>query len=397
VSRTENPAAKLLLWCARSVVSPEASTRAPVALLTDYDWRDFIRAAHSHACLPLAWRALRNEPGVPDAVLADLHTAFDANARHNLRLAGELVVSSRHLAAAGLEAASWKGPVLAQRAYGDLSLRQFFDLDLLVRREDLSRAVDSLAQLGYKPDLVLTSRRRAEYVDRMGELELVRETDGLWVELHTAIVPSYFGRGRNTDELWTRLVPARVARADVLALDPVDELEALCVHGSKHRWERLEWIVDIALLGRSFDAADWERVYDGARQRHTRRMVDTALVLAATTCGVPFAGDVLERASSDQSARRLARLARRGLFDPRTRRVDELRFHVQMWDRAIDRVRYVASIPLTPSVADWEFVDLPAPLAPLYPLVRPVRMAVETKRRSRGGGSEPPHGSRGHH
>jgi uncharacterized membrane-anchored protein YjiN (DUF445 family) len=28
------------------------------------------------------------------------------------------------------------------------------------------------------------------YVDHQGELELIREADGLWLELHTAIVPT---------------------------------------------------------------------------------------------------------------------------------------------------------------------------------------------------------------
>lgn len=368
------------MWCARQIVSGGPAEALPADALDGVDWADFLRESQRHSCLALAWRSLQAAPALPAAVRTELETAFAANAVRNLRLAGELVTTTRRLAAVAVPAVSWKGPVLAERAYGDLRLRQFFDLDVLVRRADLTAAIKALGELGYRPQQAMTTRQQAAYVDHMGELELVRDSDGTCLELHTAIVPTYFGRGRSADELFAGTRPARVARAEVLALDPVDELEALCVHGSKHRWERLEWIVDVAMLGRLLTSDDWATLYAGARRRGARRMVDTAVLLARTVTRARFAPGIVEAAEVDPTARRLASISRRRLFDPRAGRGDELLFHVQMWDTPLDQLRYLARVPTTPSVADWEFLELPRVLAPLYVFVRPMRMAVEVLR-----------------
>jgi hypothetical protein len=362
------------VWCARRFVSPEAAGASPAGTLADDDWREFMRQALRHSFVPLAWRALDGESAVPALVAADLHIAFESNAQRNLRLAGELVTLTRSLARAGIEAASWKGPVLAERGYGDLRLRQFFDLDLLILRRDLRRSIEVLSEHGYAAEHSLRPQQQDAYVDAMGELEMVRASDGQWVELHTAIVPTYFGRGRLSESFWERLTSTRVARASVPALDPVDEMQALCVHGSKHRWERLSWIVDIAMLGRTLGEEQWRRLRTSSREHGVRRMVDAALLLAHDVCAAQIPEAELAAARRDPVATRLAASSRRSLFSPDESRTAELRFHVRMWERRSDQLRYLFNIAATPSVADWQAIALPAALQPLYLLVRPLRM-----------------------
>ena len=378
------PAARLLLWCARRFVRGDDGALGqgpPLAGFGGDEWSFFMRETLRHSCLPIVSRTLAMVDGVPATIREDLAKAFEANGRRNLRLAGELVSVTRALTDAGVASVSWKGPLLAERAYGDLRLRQFFDLDLLVRLGDLTTAASVLAKRDFLPVHTLRPEQLAAYVAHMGELELVRASDELWLELHTAVVPSYFIRGRTADDLWQRIRPARLARAQVLALDPADELEALCVHGSKHLWQRLEWIVDIGMLGRRLDAADWARLEDGSRKRGTSRMIDIGVLLAVAVCGARLPDDVVARARADRVAVRLATIAARALLGPAAGRLEEFRFHFRMWDSASDRARYLVNVVSTPSVADWQFMPLPARLAPLYPLVRPLRMARFARRR----------------
>ena len=378
------PAAQLLLWCARRFVRGDdgaAGTLPPLVGFDDAEWSVFMRATLRHSCLPIVARTLATVDEVPATIRDDLAKAFEANGRRNLRLAGELVTATRALADAGVASVSWKGPLLAERAYGDLRLRQFFDLDVLVRLADLPTAATVLAGRDFLPVHALRPEQLAAYVANMGELELVRASDELWLELHTAVVPSYFIRGRTADDLWQRIRPARLARAQVLALDPADELEALCVHGSKHLWQRLEWIVDIGMLGRLLDGADWARLNDGCHMRGTSRMINIGVLLAVAVCGARLPVDVVARARADRVAYRLATIAARALFGPQAGRLGEFRFHFRMWDGASDRARYLVNVVSTPSVADWQFLPLPKRLAPLYPFVRPLRMARFARRR----------------
>lgn len=347
------------------------------------DWLEFFQMGVAHGVLPVAWKTLRPfATDLDEALAGDLRRAYEANTRRNLTLVGELRAVLDALAPHAIEAMSWKGLVLAQRAYGDISLRQFFDLDVLVRRDKVAAARDALAPLGFAPEKEMTAAEQKAYVDHQGELELVRATDGLWLEIHSAIVPSYYGGGTPSEELWQRVAYVELARVRVPALDIADEMEALCVHGSKHRFERLAWILDLAMLARRMDDGAWSRLTAGATSHGTVRMVRLGLLLAADLCGATTIPDaLLTGARGDAAARALARDVSARLFDPRPSRFDALTFHARMRERRSDQLRYLVSVAFTPSGADWGALHLPRPLFPLYALTRPVRLAAKYGRR----------------
>ena len=58
-----------------------------------------------------------------------------------------------------IQALAFKGPTLAQNAYGDITLRQFGDLDILIRKKDRSRMVSILLNEQYIPEINLKRGR----------------------------------------------------------------------------------------------------------------------------------------------------------------------------------------------------------------------------------------------
>ncbi len=379
----ETPAGRLLLWVARARVRPSAADGPPLELMTDEQWTIFLRDALRHGMVPLAARTLAGdvrEP-VPAAIRADLQRAAESNGRRSLTLAGELVTVVRLLADAGIRAVPWKGPLLAQRAYGDLGARYFFDLDVLVSESDLIAARDLMLVNGFRTEKHMTAAQQEAYVEHQGELELVRDSDGLWLELHTAIVPTYYSPGTGAEDVWERLVTVRLAGREISALALVDELEALCVHGSKHRWERLIWTVDVGRMAALLTDYDWERLASSARQHGATRMVNLGLLLADELCDAPIPRSVLERARADVGAQRLAGQVTRDLFNSRPARADSVIFHTRMRERARDRAGYLVNVLFRPSGADWETFSLPRALFPLYAVTRPFRLSLKYGRR----------------
>ena len=69
------------------------------------------------------------------------------NLRRGLWFASELLRITHHLAKKEIRAIPYKGPVLAQSAYGDLALRHFSDLDLLISPRDFDQAKNALSLL----------------------------------------------------------------------------------------------------------------------------------------------------------------------------------------------------------------------------------------------------------
>ncbi len=131
------------------------------------DWELVVRLAEHHNVMPMVYQALRDVPDrVPAKVLADLRARFEQNARKNLRLTAELLKILDCLECHGVEAVPFKGPVLAELVYGNLALREFSDLDVLVPAHDFLRAKEAVSALGYAPGWSLTKAENAPIVLR---------------------------------------------------------------------------------------------------------------------------------------------------------------------------------------------------------------------------------------
>src|SRR3989454_2276525 len=155
-------------------------------------------------------------------------------ARRNLRLTGELLSVLDLFEAQGIPAVPLKGPLLALLAYGNLALREFGDLDILVRRADVERAKRLLLSHGYRPELFVEAAHEAALL-ACGYHYPLRRDDGLAVELHWSLAPREFPYPLDAEEVWTRLRPVRLGGRTLYTLGSEDLLLFLCAHGGE-RW-----------------------------------------------------------------------------------------------------------------------------------------------------------------
>ena len=116
-------------------------------------------AARRHGLLAILHHSLQEgcPAESPDGLRTRLRTLHLLNVERNLRISAQLLAVIRRLEGAGVRVVPFKGPVLAEAVYGDVGMRQFADVDILVARDDVRRAGDLLASLGF--DLAHGSRR----------------------------------------------------------------------------------------------------------------------------------------------------------------------------------------------------------------------------------------------
>ena len=139
------PEFELLLTCCAQPHNRGWDDRMERVLALSFDWRRFIALAEHHRVIPLVYRRLApysDHLPVPD--FAALRSIYEENALKTLRFTGELVRILKHLESEGIRAMPYKGPALAQILYGDVTARQFSDLDFLVRPEDAAKAAEIL-------------------------------------------------------------------------------------------------------------------------------------------------------------------------------------------------------------------------------------------------------------
>ena len=195
-----------------------------------------------------------------------------------------------------------KGPVLSARCYGDPGLRQYGDLDLIVRDKDIQRSTELMISLGYEPAVPLTAIQAkkipGEYVFRQSSTKLL-------VEFHTELTFRYHPRPLPVEKLFKRQARVNIDVAQIPALSPEDELILICIHGAKHFWEQLSYIADVAAFV-SRQELDWARV-----SRPQRKLAGSACCIWACAwrqiCfSAPLPESVGALVRSDRTVGRLA-------------------------------------------------------------------------------------------
>lgn len=370
------PEVQVLLACATEPV--DGPSQVPSALAQVTDWRRLERLALWHVMGPLAYRALARHPDlVPAPTLELMRERFRFNSARNLYLAHELARMMRVLERQGLPALALKGPVLANALYGDIAMRDFADLDILVRPRDVAGIRATLIAEGYRPRFVDGRALDSGFFQCSEEAFASRDGVAL-IDAHWRIVPRYLDFSDAGAAVWDRAEQAPLLDGSVATLATTDLLLFLCIHGTKHGWPLLGWICDIAMLMRRNPSLDWKRIAAEAERLRSRRPLLLGIYLAAAVFAAQTDETLLAAARADRTVIRLSHAIMRRLFagGDRSELFHEWYVPIAALESARQKIRYLADRALTPTIEDWELVRLPRPLFPLYYAIRPLRLAV---------------------
>jgi hypothetical protein len=159
-------------------------------------------------------------------------------------------------------------------------------------------------------------------------------------------------------------------------------LLALYAHGSKHGWDRLALVCDLAQLISTQPRLDWAAVLERATRTGSRRRLLWGLLLAKDLLGVPVPREAQALAAKDgrlaplvAEARSRILCAQRVAFG----NVEMWATHLRMMERLRDRMRFCLDLlheGLRPNRTDQLVVPLPRCLHVLYYVIHPIRMVV---------------------
>lgn len=397
------PEEQVLLLCARLRLTPEGFKRLRTLAQEELEWDYVLELAGRHGLIPLLHHHLGAAclEYVPQGVWDRLRSKVYRNAAWNMLLAAELLRILAVFEAAGISAIPFKGPALAALVYGDLSLRQFSDLDILVHRHDVPQARKLLCSHGYRPILSLTDAQETEFCKYYNNYEFVHDPKQILLELHWEVIRWFLSLPLDSQGMWQRLEKRLMGGQRVFNLSPEDALLVICVHSAVHCWERLAWTCDVATLIEQSPELDWNKVMDLAHKTKSERMLGLGLFLAHELLETSLPSHVGEMVQSDPAVKFLALKVRNHLFGPRdqgSRFFAETRFHLQIRANLWFKARHLFHALFSPSDEDLAFLPLPPGCFFLYYFIRPMRLIgkyllrLESFRRVKGydAGKMPP-------
>jgi Uncharacterised nucleotidyltransferase len=375
-------ARELLLCCARTGVSECVVARMRELAANEIDWEYLFLLARRHSVVPLVYLQLDRHVSnfVPAEKLRELKQHYFENSARNTILTDELCRLITLFAESGIEAIPYKGPVLALFAYDNVSLRRFVDLDVIVKRNDVLQAREILLSQGYTPSKSLSLSQQELLLRTQHNMQFSR--DRLIVELHWEVAPHLFASTVDADSLWQNLVTINLNGTRVKTLSAEDLLFSLCVHGSRHLWERLGWICDVAELLARHDF-DWDALLRRAANAESDRMFLLGLYLAEQLLDAPLPIDVKQRCDADERLQSLAENIVEHLFSgtthvPATSR-EIFKYNLGVRKTLSARARYLLHM-LRPTDSDLSAHSLPAKLSFAYYLMRPFRLLGKGQR-----------------
>jgi hypothetical protein len=368
----------LLLACCADPCGDEHGERIRNILLRPLDWERMLRLVDHHRVVPQVYSELSALSHlVPVQHLKALRLRYEDNARKSLWFTGELVRLVGHLEAVGIKALPYKGPVLAQTLYGEVTRRQFGDLDILILPTDVLKAKAALHDLGYKPAIELAPRIETAYVKTGYECSFSAAQGSNLLELQWRILPRFYSIDFDVAVFFERSDEIAVGGCHMRTLRAEDLLLVLCVHAAKHVWVQLSWLCDIAQLVKT-GRLDWNVIHDDAQRLGIERIVSLNLLLAQKLLGSPSHSSrqtwAFQEDRSTAVLEEILRIIERGTaYD--TESLSYFRVMMRLRECWQDRARFLWRLTVTPSVSEWLAVQLPQPLEPLYRLVRLSRLA----------------------
>jgi hypothetical protein len=267
----------LLHWLSSNPA--QASARPSEPPWNTYDLELFLELARFHRVYPFLYAQLKDSDA-PAAILQPLKTEYRINTFQMLHLTRALDQLFRSLGDNGIPALLLKGPALAKDLYGDTSLRTCKDLDILIPPEHFDPADHLLQSSGFTPDDA--SPRIYNWKKSLHHCSYTNQATGIQVEIHWKLQPGSWPEP-TFEELWSRKQDCFHQDHPVYRPGNEDLLLYLSLHGARHSWFRLRWLLDIRQLLQK--ELDWRLITRLLKQQNCHIATGQALILCNQLLG----------------------------------------------------------------------------------------------------------------
>ena len=372
---------ELILCCARTKLNEVTAGRIREILRGPLNWSDVAATAFDHHVETFLFEnlTLAGDGLVPVAWLDNLRESARKTEGMAVLLSSELLRIYEIFEMDSVPLIPYKGPVLSWLAFGSLTVRRFVDLDFFVPQLEIPRASALLKSAGFDPRLEISDELTLRSRSVPGQYAFFREATRTQVELHTERTLRYFPVPLNFERMSRRLITVELCGRPLRAFSIEDTVVMLCVHGAKHFWDRLLWILDVAQLIIT-QKIDWALLTQIAAELESTRVLLLGLYLAHDLFDAPLPAPLLEELDRDLAVQKLAeKVCERyaAISDPGAGVLPRAVFRIRLRDGFGQGLRHTLRLAMSPTESDRQEVRLPRWLTPLYMLVRPFRLLRE--------------------
>ena len=386
-----SPTVSLLIACLQLSLEAINRKQFEVHCNKKIDWDIFNNLTKFHKVQSLVHNQFSHHSKAyfPENTMTLLENDHRYNAASSLLLSSELIKITRTFEEINLPVLLIKGLSVSNWLYEKPSLRSSGDIDLLINSDSWEMALSCMESIGYKMSpirdrLVKGSQLSKQFINTQKDTVFVHEQNNVIVEMHWRFSSNYDVFPLSFDKAWKARTEFDIRSTSIQQLSPEMHALYLCYHGSKHGWDKLFWLYDIALLLLD-ERTDWKEICKIARKVNATASLGLALVLASRT----FLVEIPETVKREGDMMKLGKQLSDEIFlkiltdNPIETSAGILSKCKEIkWGSHISPLKspyfngWLHFLTL-PGVDDWESIILPDNLTHLYRLLRPFRLVLK--------------------
>lgn len=374
------PEMQLLLLCTKVSLSPEdIHTVQNIASKLQNPYKTLIQLAYSHAVVPQLYHTF-NIHFPHHTITTTLKPHYLHIVQTNMAMSSALIDITQLLEAHQIPTLHFKGPVLATQVYNDITLRQYGDLDMLIRKEDKKAALSLLKTEGFTPEIVLQTRTKETFFSAVNVLGFQSPNKRIFVEVHWELLSKNYAIKWEESDLWGKTQSVIINKQPLQTLSHTNHFLYLCTHGSKHLYERLSWVSDIDHYIQTQPNLNWEEVITGSKKLGISRILSLSLYLVQYLLDTPLPSELKKAIAQDVMAKKLAKKLITLHFShtqPSKKGFFTFTLLCDMREKRSDKIRFAWYALFATKLDDFRFIQLPRYLAFLYPFIRPLRLMIK--------------------
>ncbi|MDJ1168798.1 nucleotidyltransferase family protein [Roseofilum sp. BLCC_M154] len=373
-----SPENQLLLCCIRYQLNSAKASEVQDLLRTDLDWDILVQNAVRQNVFMLLYRTLKQNQseGVPLSVFERIENEAQKRMTYNLFLTNKLLQVLKLFAEHSIQAIPFKGPIWAHLAYGNMGLREFSDLDVLVRPEDYSKAKDVLIEQGYY------DKHFGGLEESIGEAQMVLPDGRVNIDLHYKLTPQNFYLQIETESFFDNLQTLSLSGKEVATFSPENCLALGYLQGAKDSWNSLKRICDFGALIQTYPEANWQEVIAQCGTDENDRVFLLGIAIAQTYLQISLPERFSEKLKQFPEVVKVARQHEEYMYH-KNMEYGYIFLIISLWERRENtlwsRLQYLLKIIFHVNARDRELFPLPDLLFFLYYPLRIVRLIGKHK------------------
>lgn len=295
-----------------------------------------------------------------------------------LLFTSEISVMSKNFSQLAIDVIPLKGPIASKQIYGDFTAKNSRDIDLLVREEQLEKCIVEIEKQGYinsYPFNSLSNKQKKAFKRSNNQLAFYHPEKKIQVEIHWRLFANQYFLPLSFDELLKDSTKINVGKTTINGLSEIHLLLYLCVHGSKHQWSLLYWLIEVATLIQKVEY-DWKHILQEAINLGIERPLVQGLILIEKLFNLTAPKLIKEYYQENEIIQKLVETSREIIMEEAsfsqkasvTNYLKILNYKMKLNNRMLYKLAYFK----LNSINDFELVKLPDSLFFGYFWLRPV-------------------------